>query len=230
MGIATLIGDDFQFPPHEHATEDGVLAIGGRLTPRSLRRAYGQGVFPWPVDAALPVLWFSPPERYIIELDKLHVSRSLRRVVRSGRFDIRFDTAFERVIRACAVIARPRQEGTWIDERMVHAYVDLNREPIQDGIVTHSIEAWEDDRLVGGLYGVAIGGVFSGESMFSLESNASKCALVALVEHMRSSGMAFLDCQVHTDHLESMGGRYMERDVFLERLAEARRQPAWQHP
>ena len=209
MGIATVIGEEFVFPPHKCATEDGVLAIGGALTPTTLRRAYGQGIFPWPVDPSLPVLWFSPPERYVIELDGLHVSRSLKKVIRSGRFDVRVNTAFERVIRACAVIARPRQAGTWIDERMVRAYVALHREQAQDGIAAHSIEAWEGDRLVGGLYGVAIGGVFSGESMFSLEPNASKVALVGLVDRMRQSGMELLDCQVYTEHLESMGAVFL---------------------
>ena len=222
MGIATVVGEDFQFPPAITASPDGILVIGGVLSPKTLCRAYTQGIFPWPVDPEYPVFWFCPPKRMVIELDRLHLSRSLRKVIQSGRFEVRMDTAFERVMRACAVVERADQDGTWIDERMVQAYVALHGQSPVDGVSAHSVETWEKGQLVGGLYGVSVGGVFSGESMFALKPNASKVALAGLVERMVAAGMAFLDCQVETDHLASMGGTLIDREEYLVRLNAVR--------
>jgi leucyl/phenylalanyl-tRNA--protein transferase len=224
MGIATVMGEDFQFPPASTASPEGVLVIGGVLSPKTLCRAYTQGIFPWPVDPDYPVFWFCPPQRMVIELDGLHVSRSLRKVIQSGRFEVRMDTAFERVVRGCSAVERADQDGTWIDERMVEAYLALHELGVVDGVSVHSVEVWENGQLVGGLYGVSVGGVFSGESMFTLTPNASKVALVGLVERMVVGGMAFLDCQVHTEHLASMGGTLIDREEYLERLSAVRHQ------
>ncbi len=216
-GIAWLRGEEFEFPPPFRANEDGLLAMGGCVTPSTLRRAYRSGIFPWPVDARFPVLWFCPPRRFVIELDELHVSRSLKKTIRAGRYEIRWDTAFDDVVEGCAA---PRKDGggTWIDHRIAPAFAELHKSPRRQGVSAHSVEAWEDDRLVGGLYGVSVGGVFSGESMFHLAPDASKVALVALVERMKANGYALLDCQVHTAHLERMGAGEIPRPLFLERL------------
>lgn len=213
-----LHGDDVQFPDPAQANEDGVVAVGGLVTPRSLRRAYRRGIFPWPMDAKLPILWFCPEDRFVLELDALHVSRSLRKRLRSGIFEVRFDTAFEAVMRGCAA-RRRRERGTWIDGRMLPGYVALHLSGRIDGVSAHSVETWRDGRLVGGLYGVAAGGVFCGESMFALEPDASKVALVALVERMRERGFALLDCQVYTEHLAGLGAVNIDRTIYLERLA-----------
>jgi leucyl/phenylalanyl-tRNA--protein transferase len=222
MGIATVVGEDFQFPPARTASPEGIVVIGGVLSPKTLCRAYSQGIFPWPVDPDYPVFWFCPPQRMVIELDRLHLSRSLRKVIQSRRFEVRMDTAFERVVRACAAVERADQDGTWIDERMVKAYLALHGQGVVDGVSAHSVEAWEEGQLVGGLYGVSVGGVFSGESMFALKPNASKVALAGLVERMLAAEMALLDCQVETDHLASMGGTLIDREEYLERLSAVR--------
>ncbi len=217
-GIAWLRGEDFEFPPIEQANEDGVLALGGHVTPASLRRAYRAGIFPWPIESRFPVLWFCPPRRFVMELDALNLSRSLRKSIRRGDFEIRWDTAFAEVLAACAE-PRPNCGGTWIDDRIAPAFIGLHESGRVDSVSAHSVEAWRDGRLVGGLYGVAVGGIFSGESMFFKEDNASKVALAALVERMLERGFDLLDCQVHTPHLESLGGSLIDRAHFLGRLA-----------
>jgi leucyl/phenylalanyl-tRNA--protein transferase len=212
--IAWLQGENFRFPPQHWANEDGVLAAGGLVTPNTLRRAYREGIFPWPVDARFPLLWFCPDPRFVMELDELRVSRSLRKTIRRSGFEVRFDDVME----ACAA-PRGDGQGTWIDHRMGPAYSALHREPVTGDVSAHSIETWRDGRLVGGLYGVSVGRVFCGESMFHLERDASKVALVALVERMLERGYDLLDCQVHTAHLESLGARDMPRQDYLDRLA-----------
>lgn len=191
------------------------------MSPVSLRRAYRQGVFPWPISRRYPVLWFCPPERFVLELDALHISRSLRKTLRRRDFEIRWDSAFAGVVEGCAA-PRTDESGTWIDERISSAFVQLHHSERRDGVAAHSVEAWQDGRLVGGLYGIAVGGLFCGESMFQRASDASKVALVALVERMRERGYDLLDCQVHTDHLARLGAREMPRDAFLDRLRAAR--------
>lgn len=215
--IVWLKGESFEFPPASWANEDGVLAAGGIVSPRTLRRAYREGIFPWPVEPTFPVLWFSPPQRLIMELDGIKVSRSLRKTLRRGGFEVRFDTAFDEVVAACAA---PRADGggTWIDDRIAPAYGALFREARTQNVSAHSAEAWLDGQLVGGLYGVAVGHVFCGESMFHRATDASKVALVGLVERLRERGFDMLDCQVHTDHLASLGAYEIPRRVYLERL------------
>ncbi|HEV3470281.1 MAG TPA: leucyl/phenylalanyl-tRNA--protein transferase [Pyrinomonadaceae bacterium] len=203
------------FPDPRDATPEGVVAVGGRPEPEFLVAAYRRGIFPWPVEG-YPLLWFSPPERAVLDFDRLHVPRSLARERRRTRLTFTLDRAFERVIRACAAARRAHEDGTWITPAMVRGYTELHRRGR-----AHSVEAWEGAELVGGLYGVDAGGAFAGESMFYLRPNASKLALLFLVEHLRARGLDWLDAQVLTPHLEALGARLISRDEFLERLARA---------
>jgi leucyl/phenylalanyl-tRNA--protein transferase len=211
-----LLGEEPVFPPPELAHESGLLAVGGRIDPDWLLEAYRRGIFPWPSEEVEPMLWFSPDPRCVLHPDAIHVSRRLARTLRSGRFELRCDTAFEAVMRACAAASRPGQDGTWISEEMVAAYGGLH-----DMGHAHSVEAWRDGRLVGGIYGVALGGAFFGESMFHHERDASKAALVGLARRLERWGFALLDCQVETDHLLRMGARSIPRERFLAELEEA---------
>jgi leucyl/phenylalanyl-tRNA--protein transferase len=198
------------FPPIERALVDpnGLLAAGGDLSAARLVDAYSRGIFPW-FNEDDPVLWWSPDPRMVLFLDEFRVSRSLRRVMRSGAFTVSVDTAFEDVMRGCAE-PRPRQGGTWITEDMLDAYVAL-----AVGGLAHSIEVWAGPSLVGGVYGVAIGRMFFGESMFSRVSNASKVALAVLVRQLRRWGFEVIDCQMATSHLASLGAREIRRREFL---------------
>jgi len=202
-----------QFPDPREATEDGVVAVGGRPEPALLEEAYARGIFPWPIDG-YPLLWFSPPERGVLFFEELHVPRSLARERRRTRLTFTLDQAFERVIRACADVVRAHEKGTWIKSWMVRGYCEFHR---RGG--AHSVEAWEDGELVGGLYGVDAGGAFAGESMFHLRPNASKLALLFLVEHLRARGLGWLDIQVMTPHMEALGARLIPREEFLQLLA-----------
>jgi leucyl/phenylalanyl-tRNA--protein transferase len=204
--------DALVFPPPSHA-EDGLLAVGGDLSPERLLLAYRSGIFPW-YEEGLPILWHSPDPRAVFVLDRIHVGRSLRKVLNRGGYDVRFDTAFVDVIRACKDIEREGQRGTWITDEMEDAYVELHRRGF-----AHSVEVVSDGELVGGLYGVSIGKVFFGESMFSHASDASKVALVRLAEKLRGWGFAILDAQVVTPHTEALGVEEWPRDEFLEVLA-----------
>lgn len=219
--IKRLHGTDFTFPAPESANADGVVAYGGVVTAGSLSAAYRRGIFPWPVGPRFPMLWFSPAHRFVLELDALRVSRSLRKVIRRGTFEVRFDTAFKTVMDECAV-ARRSGGGTWIDQRIRLGFAALHEEGPIDGVSAHSVETWQSGRLVGGLYGVAVGGVFSGESMFYRVPDASKVAFATLVGHMRERGFNLLDCQVRTEHLASAGAAEVTRDAFLRRLRAAR--------
>src|SRR4051812_25891847 len=203
------------FPPVERALKEpnGLLAAGGDLSPERLLAAYRQGVFPWYGEGE-PILWWSPDPRMVLLPDGLAVSRSLRKTLRNACYEIRFDFDFDAVLQACAA-PRPGQPGTWITDEMRDAYNRLHRMGY-----AHSVETWIDGGLAGGLYGVALGGVFFGESMFSRRSNASKLALAALVEKLRKDGFGMIDCQMHTTHLESLGAREMRRAEFVRRLAD----------
>ncbi len=204
--------DRLWFPPAEQALEDpdGLLALGGDLSPDRLVLAYRQGIFPWYSDDQ-PILWWSPNPRCVLFPDEIHVSRSLRRTLNQQRFRITADQAFPEIIRVCA---ESRQEGTWITEEMVEAYSRLH----QKGIV-HSIEAWNrNDQLVGGMYGLALGRCFFGESMFSLETNASKALMVHLAGQLGAWGYTVIDCQVESGHLLRMGARCIPRAEFLSIL------------
>lgn len=208
-----------RFPPVDRADDRGLLCAGGDLGVDRLLLAYSSGIFPW-YGEGLPILWWSPDPRFVLMPRALHVSRRLRRVLRQGTFEIRADTAFEETIHRCSTVPRRGQDGTWIVPAMVDAYIRLHGEGW-----AHSVEAWRDDRLVGGIYGVAIGGAFFGESMFALEPDASKAALAALCSRLVEWDFGFLDCQVQTDHMERMGARPMPRADFLGLLENQLEKP-----
>lgn len=210
------------FPPAHLAIDEGLLAVGGDLSVERLLLAYRQGIFPWYAEDD-PILWWSPDPRLIIYPAELHVSRSLRRLIRRNRFTVTLDNAFERVIRGCAGNRGLEHPGTWIVPEMIAAYKRLNAVGL-----AHSVEAWEGDTLVGGLYGVSLGGSFFGESMFTRVSNASKVALVLLVESLRNDGFELIDCQVTTEHLMQFGAREVPRSHFLKELQHALKQPTRQ--
>ncbi len=202
----------YRFPDPERTDEDGLVAVGGDLAPATLLAAYRAGIFPW---SDGPITWWSPDPRAVIPLDGLHVSRSLARTIRRGRFHVTFDTAFRRVIEGCAA-PRPGREETWISPAFVEAYARLH----ETGW-SHSVECWLGDRLAGGLYGLAIGAWFGGESMFSAERDASKVAVAALVARLRERGYVLFDAQVMNPHLASLGAVDIPRAEYLVRLREA---------
>jgi leucyl/phenylalanyl-tRNA--protein transferase len=195
----------------EWADENGLVAVGGNLRPQRLLQAYQRGVFPW-YDEGMPVCWWSPDPRAIFELEGLHVSRRLRRTLRSGKFAVTVDRAFAPVIRGCA----DRPEGTWITADMIQAYETLHRLGY-----AHSVEVWQAGELAGGIYGVAIGGFFAGESMFRRQHDASKVALVHLVNRLRRRGFQLFDIQFLTEHTTRMGAVEIPRAHYLARLQEA---------
>lgn len=194
----------------------GILAVGGDLSPPRLMLAYAHGIFPWYDEETSPILWHSPSWRMVLEPGALHVSRSLRKTLRKQPFELRWNTAFAAVLEHCAGVPRPDQDGTWLNREMQQAYLELHRLGH-----AHSAEAWLGDRLVGGLYGVTIGGAFFGESMFSLEANASKVVFVQTVRALEARGYSLIDCQVHTDHLARFGAVEWPRARFLDALRAA---------
>jgi leucyl/phenylalanyl-tRNA--protein transferase len=205
-----ILNDNLWFPPVTEALPDGLLAAGGDLSAERLLLAYHNGIFPW-YNEEEPPLWWSPDPRFVLYPEELRVSKSMRQVLRGGAFEFRMNTSFPDVIRACMQTERPGQDGTWITPDVAHAYTTLH----QQGYA-HCAEAWQDGRLVGGLYGVWLGKVFFGESMFSHISNASKFAFINWVQHLRQQDVQLVDCQVYTAHLESLGARMMPRQVFIE--------------
>ena len=209
------LGPDSRFPPVEQATTDpnGLLAAGGDLSVARLVEAYGRGIFPW-FNENQPILWWSPDPRMVLFPAELKVSRSLARTLRNSRFEVRADTAFRDVIQRCR-LSRRDQAGTWISAPMVEAYCELHRAGI-----AHSVETWLDAELVGGLYGVALGRAFFGESMFANVTDASKVALVTLVRQLERWGFEMVDCQMNTAHLASFGAREIPRAEFTRRLRE----------
>ena len=218
------LDDSLVFPPPHLADPDGLLAVGGDLRPERLVLAYSSGIFPWPAEG-LPLLWHSPDPRFVLQVSDLHVPRSVAKRIRRGDFELTMDTAFADVIRACARKPRPGQDGTWITEEMVLGYERLH----QLG-VAHSVEAWQNGQLVGGLYGVSIGGAFFGESMFAERADASKVAFVCFVQQLSRWGTELVDAQVHTPHLERFGARLWTRAAYLETLRKAVVQPTRHGP
>jgi len=204
------------FPPVESATPEGLLAVGGDLSSERLLAAYRHGIFPW-YNPGQPILWWSPDPRAVLYPEKLKISRSLRKTLKRGHLRVTFDCCFREVMLACAA---PREQypggGTWITDDMVKAYAQLHEMGY-----AHSIETWHENRLVGGLYGVALGGVFFGESMFARETDASKVALVALVSKLREWGFVLIDCQIPSAHLTSLGAEEIPRSAFLTELGRA---------
>ena len=203
---------DVPWMPPDLADGPGFVGVGGDLSPALLLRAYGEGVFPW-YNEGDPVLWWSPDPRAIVELDGLHVPRRLSRTIRSGKFRVTADACFTDVMRACG---ESRPEGTWVTDEMLAGYTELHRIGH-----AHSVEVWQGDDLVGGIYGVSLGGLFAGESMFHRVSDTSKVALVALAERLRQRGYVLFDVQMKTDHTGRMGAVEIPRARYLERVREA---------
>ncbi len=212
--------DRIEFPPYETISEEGIIAIGGDLSPERLMHAYARGIFPW-YSEEYPILWHCPPERMVLFPDELKVSKSMKKILRKGEFTITENKAFKEVIRHCKTIERKDEEGTWITDDMEKAYIKLHE-------LGHakSIEVWfynaeqQKQELIGGLYGIELGKIFCGESMFSKMSNASKVAFIHLIQ---SNNYKLIDCQVYTDHLASLGAREIERDEFLAIIENANR-------
>lgn len=215
MPIYALDGNETRFPDPNDAEPDGLLAVGGELTATRVLSAYRAGVFPWPIPGA-PLTWFSPDPRMVLDFENLRVTRSLRKTLRRAGFRVTFDDAFSEVMEACATVPRDGQQGSWITDGMRRAYGELHAHGW-----AHSVEVWQDERLVGGLYGVSIGRMFCGESMFHRATDASKVAFVSLARRLEATGFAFLDCQLHTPHLESLGAKTVPRAAFLRRLSRA---------
>ncbi|MBX3472801.1 MAG: leucyl/phenylalanyl-tRNA--protein transferase [Planctomycetes bacterium] len=210
------------FPSPEEAEEEGLLAVGGDLSPERLVTAYSMGIFPWP-HRGMPLLWFSPDPRMVLEASQIKLARSLRQVIRRAKFEVRLDTAFADVMTGCAKARRKGQRGTWISKPMIKAYCTLH-----DLGIAHSAESWLNGKLVGGLYGVCLGGAFFGESMFAAEPDASKVAFATLVAQLRAWGVDLVDCQTYTDHLARFGARLIPRRDFLDQLSRAVRQRSLQ--
>lgn len=218
-----LLDERLLFPSPECA-EDGLLAVGGDLSPERLLLAYSRGIFPW-YGAGQPILWHSPDPRMVLRAEELHVPRSLARAIRRDAYRVTLDSAFARVVAGCAGARRPGQAGTWITPEMQSAYIALHELGY-----AHSAEAWRGDRLAGGLYGVSLGAAYFGESMFAREPDASKVAFVALVRQLERWGIALVDCQVATAHLARFGAREWPRRRFLAALARALRRPTRRGP
>lgn len=213
------LSQEIIFPPATEAEADGLLAVGGDLSPERILLAYASGIFPWP-HSGYPLLWFSPDPRMVLPTGELHVGRRLERTLRQGRFELHLDRACPEVIRRCASIPRRHECGTWITPEMIEAYSRLH----ELGFV-HSAEAYRGGRLVGGIYGISLGAAFIGESMFAQERDASKAALASLVRQLHRWGITLFDAQIHTPHMEHFGAREWSRRRYLAALAEALEQP-----
>lgn len=204
-----FLTEDLWFPDVEEAEEDGLLAVGGDLSRERLLLAYRSGIFPWFMEEGF-VFWFSPPERFVLFPEEVHISHSMKQIIRQKKFKVTENQNFREVIESCAAVNQFKTGSTWISEEFIASYNELHKSGF-----AKSIEVWEDGELIGGLYGVEMGNIFCGESMFSKKANASKLALIHLC---RSGKYQLIDCQVHTGHLESMGARLISRENFLHAL------------
>lgn len=209
------LNHELTFPPVALSEDNGLLALGGDLSPERLKAAYSRGIFPW-FGEDDPILWWSPDPRLVLLPDKLHVSRSMQKILRKGVFQVTYDVCFREVVVACRE-AGLNKGGTWITGKMIDAYCRLHEQGI-----AHSVEAWHNGKLAGGLYGVALGACFFGESMFTRISNASKAALITLIRVLQVKGFILVDCQVDSNHMRSMGAELMPRGIFLQKIATAR--------
>lgn len=219
MPVYLLSHRDHTFPPADDADPNGLLAVGGDLRPERLLRAYASGIFPW-YSEGLPILWHSPDPRFVLEPWRIHLSRSLRKTIRRGVYEVRYDTAFAEVVDGCARQRGPGREGTWITQEMRDAYVALHRQGF-----AHSAESWEGGKLQGGLYGVSLGSVFFGESMFTRAPDASKVAFAALVARLIDWRFTLIDCQVETANLTRFGAEAWSRQRYLAALDRALQDP-----
>ncbi len=207
--------EKISFPPPELAEENGLLAVGGDLSTKRLLLAYSKGIFPW-YSAGEPILWWCPSPRLVIFPDEFKVPKRLARFIKQQKYEVTMDQAFQQVITACASAADRQEKGTWIDDDMIEAYSHLHEMGY-----AHSVECWMDDELVGGLYGIALGKIFFGESMFSRQSNASKIAFVSLAEKLMEKDFDLIDCQLKTEHLMQFGAREIPGAKFQELLAKS---------
>jgi len=207
-----ILNKELFFPPVKFADEDGMFAIGGDLSTERLLLAYRNGIFPW-YNEGEPICWYCPNPRFVLFPAELYISNSMKTIINSGTFSFTIDKAFDEVIKNCKTIYRKDQRGTWISDAIVEAYSELFAQGH-----AHSAEAWSKDKLVGGLYGIRIGKVFFGESMFTKKSNASKFAFIKYVQYLQKQNVELIDCQVYTSHLESLGARMIDRDYFLQLL------------
>ncbi len=214
------LGMDHIFPNPRHASDEGLLAFGGDLSPDRLLTAYRRGIFPWYSEGD-PILWWSPDPRLLLYPENFKTRKSFARVLRSGRFQVTFDRDFKNVIKQCALVPREGQGGTWLNHEMQEAYSKLHMQGF-----AHSVEIWLDGNLVGGLYGIAMGGAFFGESMFSLVSDASKVAFRALSDVLGGKGYDFIDCQMKTEHLMSLGAVEVDRENYLNQLEMSLEKPS----
>jgi len=210
-----FLTSELYFPPVTEASYEGILAVGGDLSVERLLLAYRNGIFPW-FDDDEPILWWSPPQRMVVNPKENKIAKSLRNILNRKIFKITFNQNFSEVIRQCQQMKRNRQQGTWITDSMLEAYIKLNERGI-----AKSVEVWQNDDLVGGLYGVDLGKVFCGESMFSKVPNASKVAFVTLIQQLKEENYLILDCQVHNDHLEKLGAFEISRDSYMKILKSA---------
>ncbi len=214
MPVYWLDDNDVRFPPLEYAMPDGLLAIGGDLSVKRLLEAYKCGIFPW-YNATEPIMWWSPDPRLVLYPGKLHIAKSMRTYFNNNTFQLSYNHAFEEVMKACGEISRKNQDGTWIHQDLIDAYVRLYKAGF-----AHSVEVWKNGHLVGGLYGIAIGKVFFGESMFAHLPNASKFGFISLVKKLAQLNSKLIDCQQETPHLKSLGAELLDRNVFVQILQE----------
>ncbi|MGB5237630.1 MAG: leucyl/phenylalanyl-tRNA--protein transferase [Flavobacteriaceae bacterium] len=205
----TFLTDKLDFPPVGQASAEGLIAVGGDLSPERLLLAYSRGIFPWFNEDSL-ILWWSPDPRMVLFPNKVKISKSMRKVIQKGHFSLTRNRSFERVIEECAKVNRSGQQGTWITEAMIKAYLELHKKGY-----AISYEVWQEDVLVGGLYGVDLGHIFCGESMFSKVDNASKYALILAAQELKAEDYRLIDCQLHTPHLESLGAEEISRQEYL---------------
>ncbi len=209
-----LLSNELYFPPVTEADEEGILAIGGDLSTQRLLLAYRNGIFPWYTDDE-PIIWWCPNPRFVLFPDEIKISKSMRAVIKKQTYSFTINNCFNNVIKNCKTINREGQSGTWISEEVIDAYTNLHNLGY-----ALSAETWKNNKLVGGLYGVKMGNIFFGESMFSLSPNASKFAFIQLVQHLKNEGVKLIDCQVYTNHLESLGAKMIDRNDFMRLLEQ----------
>ena len=207
-----ILGNDYKFPPVELANKGGILAIGGDLNPKRLLKAYQNGIFPWFNDGE-PIIWYAPDPRMVLKPKEVYISKSMRKVLRDGQFKVTFNRSFEKVINACQTINRKDQFGTWLTDDLKKSLIELHQMDY-----AKSVEVWQDDDLVGGLYGIDLGDVFCGDSMFSYVSNASKVAFIYLCQYLEESDYKLLDCQIYNEHLASLGAYEIPREQYMRYL------------
>ena len=209
-----LLSNELYFPPVTEADVEGILAIGGDLSTQRLLLAYRNGIFPWYSDDE-PIIWWCPNPRFVLFPDEIKISKSMRAVIKKQTYSFTINNCFNNVIKNCKTINREGQSGTWISEEVIDAYTNLHNLGY-----ALSAETWKNNKLVGGLYGVKMGNIFFGESMFSLSPNASKFAFIQLVKHLKNEGVKLIDCQVYTTHLESLGAKMIDRNDFMRLLEQ----------